>query len=94
MSQTSKIGKTATRVYKDSEGFTCVQYHDTVVVRFNNQQVELRSGGWLTNTTKLRINQASAQFGLGIHVYQADGVWYVQSDGIEGKFYEGITIQR
>lgn len=83
MSQISKIGKTATRVYQDSEGFTCVQYHDTVVVRFNNEKIILANGGWFSNTTKLRINQASAEFGLGLNVYQKNYNWYITFKGAD-----------
>jgi hypothetical protein len=77
MSQTSKIGKTATRVYVDEDGFTCVRYHDTVVIRFNDKEIILDEGGWFTNTTKLRINQASAQFNLGCYVCQKDYRWTI-----------------
>ena len=39
--------------------------------------VILDSGGWRTPTTKLRMNQASRQFGLGFHVYQKNFDWFV-----------------
>jgi hypothetical protein len=42
--------------------------------------VILNTDGWKTPTTKTRMNQASAQYGLGYHVYQKAGQWYIQLD--------------
>ncbi|MBE0573628.1 hypothetical protein IH575_01860 [Candidatus Dojkabacteria bacterium] len=76
MSQTSKVGKVATSIITD--GITTrIRYHNTTVVTFSGSQVMLNSGGWKTNTTKLRMNQASNQFNLRFSVYQKDYQWYV-----------------
>ena len=93
MSQTSKIGKTATRVYQDEDGYTCVQYHDTVVVRFNDEKIILNSGGWFTNTTKLRINQASNQFALHFQLYQEKNIWKVRVGDWDNPFYNILTFK-
>lgn len=76
MSQTSRLGKTATSV-RTENGWTIVRYHDTDVVSFNEKEIILRTGGWRTTTTKLRMNQASNQFGLGYQVWQKDFQWYI-----------------
>lgn len=76
MSQTRKVSgvKTSVRVVN---GETAVRYHSTDVVSFDCKKITLRSGGYRTLTTKLRMNQASNQFDLGYSVYQKDGGWYV-----------------
>lgn len=59
MSGQDKIGSHKTKVFTDDEGYTNVVYHETAVVKFNAEKIILNSGGWRTNTTKLRMNQAS-----------------------------------
>jgi len=55
----------------------------------------LNSGGWNTATTKLRMNQAAAQFSLGFHVRQRDGTWYViTTNGKEFVFYDGMEFMQ
>ena len=70
--------KTATRVLEDS-GVTSVFYHDTAVVQFNNNVVELDTGEFLTKTTKARMNQVSEVFGLGFEVFQRNFEWFVKT---------------
>ena len=76
MSQTQTIGRTATKVEHHGEN-TFVRYHNPDVVQFDSLYITLNTGGWETATTKLRMNQASNQFGLGYQVYQKDYRWYV-----------------
>ena len=48
-----------------------VKYHQTSVVIFlPNGDIRLNSGGWMTNTTKARINAGLR--GTGWHLYQKD----------------------
>lgn len=97
MARIDKIGKTATKVLNEN-GFTKVVYHNTAVVKFDQDIIELNSGGWRTNTTKVRMNQASNQFGLGFHVFQRNGDWYVtvENNGQidELTFGDGMIISR
>lgn len=80
MSQTQKLGTRATSFRRDKDGTLTVQYHATVVVTVKSDgTVILDTGGWRTVTTKLRMNQASNQFGLNYQVSQKDGEWYVHS---------------
>lgn len=82
MSRQDTIGKCATRVFQDSDGATCVQYHQTVVFRLSadKKRVTLDHGGWKTVTTKARINQAFRQLLPGVqflYVHQVKGEWYL-----------------
>jgi len=95
MAQQTQIGSHKTSVFTE-DGLTKVVYHHTAVVKFNADIITLDSGGWFTNTTKTRMNQASSQFDLGFIVYQKDFDWYVkfEGQGIDTDFYDGITFDR
>ena len=88
MSQTQTLGTHKTTITKElgigSEDYMVVRYWNTDIVKFNNERIILNTGGWSTVTTKLRMNQASNQFGLGYNVYQKDFNWFVE--------YQGKTI--
>jgi len=89
MAQQSEVGRTATTIANVGD-YTVVTYHQTAVVKFNNREVILNSGGWWTMTTKTRMNQASHQFGLGFSVSQRGGEWFVDYLGKRepfGNFY-------
>lgn len=76
MAQQTKLGKGNTTVrYED--GDTIVRFHLTDILRFDDARIVLNTGGWYTATTKTRLNQAANQFGLGYHVRQVKGLWYV-----------------
>ena len=79
MAQSKKVQGVATSI-REENGYTVVRYHKTDVVRFNSHTVELNTGGWRTPTTKLRMNQAAMQFGLGYKVWQSRGSWFVEYD--------------
>ena len=94
MTQLNKVGRVATSVYKEY-GYTCIRYHSTEVVRFNERYILLNSNGWTTATTKLRMNQAAHQFDLGFYVYQTDYVWrVVLPDGSDVRFEDDLIIDR
>ena len=64
----------------NEHGVTNLIHHNTVIVRHNHleQTVELDSGGWLSKTTKDRINayfneNNLEQFG----VFQKDFAWWI-----------------
>ena len=79
MASVHTVGSTATTVRRNA-GILSVVYHSTEVVRVDaNGDITLNTGGWMTNTTKLRMNQASNQYGLGFQMYQKDHRWYVSS---------------
>ncbi len=95
MAQTQQIGRHATKVIT-LNGWTCVDYHATTVVKFNYEQITLNSGGWRTSTTKNRMNQISNQFDLGFYVYQKNFEWFVHIEitGERLSFYDGMIIKR
>lgn len=94
MSQTYRLGTRATSVFTDDNGMTNVVYHSTAVVKFDSKKIILSSGGWHTNTTKTRMNQASNQYGLGFNVYQKDFAWFVDFKGKTHDFEDGLTLDR
>ena len=70
-----------------------VTYHSTPVVKvINDRYVVLNSGGYRTNTTKRRMNQASLQYLLGFEVYQVDFQWYVSLGEEIAPYEDGIVI--
>lgn len=80
MPQTQKIGRGNTTVFKDNtDGMTKVILYSTPVVAFNGQKIVLDSGGWLTSTTKNRMNQTANQFALGFYVFQKKRQWFVKT---------------
>ena len=95
MAQTREVRGVATWVRADGP-WTHVRYHDTDVVSFDADTVILRTGGWETATTKLRMNQASYQFNLGFTVYAKNREWFVRyCDGEESiRFENGMRIKR
>jgi len=96
MAQQHKIGTTHTSV-QTKDGVTSVRYHSTDVVRFDSDKITLDSGGWRTNTTKNRMNQASNQFDLGFRVYQENYHWFVAFDNDFGNavdFHDEFVIDR
>jgi hypothetical protein len=84
------IGKHATNVYYSEEGVKVI-YHSTAVVEVFNDRVKLNTGGWFSNTTKKRMNQASDAFNLGYSVFQKKGVWYANYNGQNHQF-EGNSL--
>ena len=87
------IGTHKTTVYTDN-GTTKVKYHQTDVVKFNNERIVLDSGGWETSTTKKRMNQTSDQFDLGYYVFQKSFVWYVDFKGDTFDFVDNMILYR
>ena len=80
MAQQHKLGKLATTVSQEN-GVLRVRYHNTDVVTASPKRITLNTGGWFTNTTRTRMNQASNQFGLGFSVYQKNFRWFVEHSG-------------
>jgi len=89
----NQVGSHRTAVYT-SDGYTRIVYHQTEVVKFNHDETVLNSGGWHTQTTKARMNQASEQYDLGYQVYQRDYEWLVDYRGKTLEFYDGMVLTR
>ena len=86
MAQQDKVGTHQTKVGTEGREIF-VKYWNTKVVSFTEDTIYLNNGGFLTNTTKTRMNQASNQFDLGFRVYQKNFDWFVEHNG---KTYEFI----
>ena len=88
-----QVGSHKTSVFTE-DSILKVCYHNTIVVEVTDDEIRLNSGGWRTNTTKRRMNQASLQYQLGIHVYQVNYSWYVGYNGKVYPFEDKMTIKR
>ena len=65
-----------------------VFYHGTPVVTYHDDgTVTLRTGGWHTSTTKVRINDFSPA-----RIYQKDFNWYFNIGEGHVDFIEGMTV--
>jgi len=72
-----------------------VTFHNTAVVQvINDRYVILNSGGWLTPTTKRRMNQASEVYRLNYLVYQKNHIWYVKTPSTTAEFADHIVIDK
>ena len=87
------IGNHKTSVINDNS-VTMVCYHSTPVVKITDDEIILNSGGWLTATTKRRMNQASLQYNLGFSVYQVNFSWYVDYKEDTIPFEDGLTLKK
>ena len=93
MSQSTKFKGVETSVIKVNGELHGIYHRTTVCLLKTNGKVELRTGGWQTNTTKLRMNQFSNTFCNGrFSVFQHKGEWFVQCEGVEIPFVEGMEI--
>jgi hypothetical protein len=96
MATMQRVGKVATRVARDEKGILRVTYHSTVVVEAHpSGKIILSHGGWMTATTKTRMNQASNQYSLGFYVWQKNREWFVSFDGRDLPFdHSTIVLSR
>lgn len=83
MPRMNMIGSHATSV-ENNDNYTQVKYHGTNVVYFDKDSIILNTGGWFTQTTKNRMNQASNVFNLKYKVFQKNYQWFIN--------YKGKTI--
>jgi hypothetical protein len=87
-----KLGNN-TYLERRGDGSIAVKLHDTDVVTYRaDGSIVLDSGGWLTVTTKDRMNEHGPQ---GWRVYSVRGVWFVGQEGSNsvGLVYkDGITF--
>lgn len=94
LAQQNKVGRTATSVTR-ANGVLVVRYHATDVVSYNEntKEVTLRTGGYDTVTTRLRMNQAARQFGLGFGVGRDKGITYLHLGGKKQPLVDGMTFK-
>jgi len=81
-------GKVGTFLQKKDGGSIAVEYRGTEVARVSpNGDTWINSGGWMTNTTKARINENT-----DVKVNQKAGKWFVTANGKTHDFKDGMTI--
>lgn len=87
MSRNDTLGTIATTVRVGEDGVHRCTYHETVVVAWTAEWVELSAGAdekgkpYLTATTKRRMNQCSEQYRLGFEVRARRDRWIVYPTG-------------
>ncbi len=91
MSQTQIFRGVQTRITRIG-GTTQFIYRGTTVVELVDGGIILRNGGWSSVTTKLRMNQAANQFGLGFVVYQEAFAWFVVTKDGTYDYSDGMRI--
>jgi hypothetical protein len=84
MTNLAKFQGVATTFKRLSSGLIVGTYHQTDVATVEGNKVHLYTGGYRTNTTKVRMNQFANQFCDGaFSVYQKNYEWYVSIKGQE-----------
>ena len=63
-----------------------VLYHRTVVFEKTPKTVTIRDGGWDTVSTRLVINRALENSGLGFRLYRIKGKTYINDQDTENLF--------
>ena len=80
-------------VYHDGLGFYQIVLHSTpIFTRYTDGTIELRSGGWETNTTKTAINRAFDLFDIQGRIWQTKYVWKLTYEGVTTNFYDGMQM--
>jgi hypothetical protein len=80
MSNFSSVSRFANTSVTDTRHGKAVRLHETVVFETHKDVVTLRHGGWKTDVTKRRINEALEAANLtGWSLWQENGEWYVQT---------------
>jgi hypothetical protein len=72
-----------------------VTYRGTPVVRWNDDEIILNTGGWETHTTKSRMNEVSQRYDLGFRVEQENFDWFLVYEGERMPFIaQEVRIRR
>lgn len=82
-----------THVFNDGN-FTVVKLHDTNIVKFNENSIELSTGGFLTSLTKRRMNEVSEAFNLGFFVTAKKRKFVVEFQGETQVFEDSLKLSR
>jgi len=70
----------------------CIYRGTRVCEKLSRGTVTLDSGGWMTATTKKRMNQWFQHYQYPISVSQRKGKWYVAANGTEYPYRDGMTL--
>jgi hypothetical protein len=80
-----------TRVTNGNDGIR-VSYHDTQVFHAQGYHIALNHGGFITKTTKSRMNQSAEEFGYKFRVYSKKGEMYARLEDGESVKFEGNRL--
>ena len=100
MNCNQKSGNTETRVRQDDSKIVDVFLHGNLICSYDptfydNQKVKLFSAGWMTKTTKERLNAILHLHTNGqVRIKQVRGKWIVSDNrtGAEINFYDGMVV--
>ena len=82
-----------TKVFQE-DGYTVVRLYYTDVVKFNDSEIILNTGGFVTTTTLQRMNQTSDDYGLGFRVHRKKGQTFVTYLGSDKLFDREVRLKR
>lgn len=72
-------------------GVRVIRYCKTNVLTFQeNGNLTFNTGGYMTSTTKRRLNGFQSR----CEIFQRDSQWYFESEFDKGIFYDGLTLDR
>jgi hypothetical protein len=75
------------------DGVSSVRLHGNLIADIGDTWIRLFDGGYKSKTTKSRLNAILAVHGNGDKVYQKNFNWYVETNGTEVPFSNGLTLR-
>ena len=60
-----------------SSGYSTFIFRGLPILRFNDREINLNTGGKKTVIVKKRINQISELYNLGLYLYQKNFTWVI-----------------
>ena len=86
-----------TTVFTTDDGLESTVYlHGNHIATFwhDTRQLQLKDGGWQSNTTKSRLNALCNEFATGFSVFQKNWNWFVSDfqSKVTRDFTDGITV--
>lgn len=75
------------------DGTERIRLHKTdILVKHTDGRVELFDGGYMTKTTKNRLERHSGLFGVPLIVHSTQGVWTISYQGKALPYFNGFTF--
>lgn len=94
MARMDKLSTYCTTIARADER-TIITYHRTAIVEFDGDTITLRTGGWDSVTTRRKMNQAAAQFGLCYSVFRDKGESFIrQPNGTVAPLHDSQSFAR
>ena len=94
MSNYTPLKKKGNTSVIENQGLVVVRYHETDIMKHdkNAETIQLNNGGWLTDTTRRRINQYMSENNIDIQIVQKNFEWIVYSKGEKIPFENKMVI--